>query len=85
MKSEEEQHISTGNQLQSSDAAQEDIRCTTTDISQKIVSSSSQSPIGPLACVASASLAKQSSDEYQVLKGTNYEDKVETSLHKELF
>ena len=85
MKSEEEQYISTGNQLQYSDATPEDARCTPADIIQNRVSSNSQSPIGPPTCghVASVSLVKQSSDDYQVWQGIHYEGEVETSLHQE--
>ena len=75
MKSEEEQHISTGNQLQSLDAAPEDARCTPADISQ--------SPIWSPTCgrIASVSLENQSSDDFQVLQGIQCETKLETSLH----
>ncbi|KAI0210861.1 hypothetical protein LSAT2_004355 [Lamellibrachia satsuma] len=71
MKSEEEQYISTWNQLLCSDAAPEDARCTPADVSQKRVSSNSQSPTGSptCGCVASVSLVKQSCDDYQVLQG----------------
>ncbi|KAI0211468.1 hypothetical protein LSAT2_003689 [Lamellibrachia satsuma] len=63
MKSEEEQHITTGNQLQSLDAAPEDARCTPADISQSPIWSQT------CGCVASVSLVNQSSDDFQVLKG----------------
>ncbi|KAI0239456.1 hypothetical protein LSAT2_009821 [Lamellibrachia satsuma] len=75
MKSEEEQYVSTGNQLHYSDATPEDARCTPADIIQNRVSSNSQSPIGPPTCgrVASVSQVKQSSDDYQVWQGIHYE------------
>ena len=58
MKSLEEQYISTatGNQLQSSDAAPEDARCTSADIKQKRLSSNGGH-------FASICLVKQSSDD----------------------
>lgn len=85
MKSEEEQYISTWNQLLCSDAAPEDARCIPADVSQKRVSSNSQSPIGSptCGCVASVSLAKQSCDDYQVLQGIHYDEELEISLHKD--
>ena len=71
MKSEEEQYISTGNQLPSSDAAPKDARYMPSDINQKKLSSISQSPIGSRMCgsVASVNLVNQSSEDYQVLQG----------------
>ncbi|KAI0211700.1 hypothetical protein LSAT2_003466 [Lamellibrachia satsuma] len=71
MKSEEEQYISTVNVLRSSDAVPQDTGCTQADISQKMLSSNSQSPIGSPTCGpdASVSLAKQGSEDLQVLQG----------------
>ena len=82
MKPEKEQHISTRNELQSSDAAPEGAGCTPADISQKTVSSNSQTTIESSTCghVASVTLVKLSSVDSQVLQGIFYEGKFETSL-----
>ena len=80
MKSEEDQYISTENQLPSSDAATEDTHCIPVDIGQKrvqgfTVSSNGRPPIGLPTCgrVALVSLVNQSFDNNQVLQGIHYE------------